>query len=68
MPDQYLPYMMDWHLPLSKQSKEVQSLLPKDIVSNAVEIGGLKDPTGQAIYLSMGNNINSAKKLNELGI
>jgi len=68
LPDEYLPSMLDWHLPLSKQSAQVQNAIPQDIINNAIKNGASKDPTGQEIYLSLGNDLASAKKLNELGV
>jgi len=39
LPDEYLPNMLDWHLPLSKQSAQVQNAIPQDIIDNAIKNG-----------------------------
>lgn len=71
LPDTNLPYMLNWHLPLSEQTSQVQNAIsnsPIDIKLMASKLSGKSDPTGEAIYHSLGNDINTAKQLNELGI
>jgi hypothetical protein len=70
IPDEKLPYMLDWNLPLSKQTKEIQSIVKNnpDLLKEAQYISGKQDPTGMNIYHSKGTGKEASDYFSNLGI
>jgi hypothetical protein len=70
IPDEKLPYMLDWNLPLSKQTKEIQSIVKNnpDLLKEAQYISSKQDPTGMNIYHSKGTGKEASDYFSNLGI
>jgi hypothetical protein len=70
IPDDKLPYMLDWNLPLSKQTKEIQQIVKNnpDLLKEAQYISSKQDPTGMNIYHSKGTGKEASDYFSNLGI
>ena len=70
IPDEKLPYMLDWNSPLSKQTQEIQSIVKNnpELLKEAQNISGSQDPLGMNIYHSKGTGKSASDYFNNLGI
>jgi len=70
IPDEKLPYMLDWNSPLSKQSPEIQSIIKNNsnLLKEAQNISGSQDPLGMNIYHSKGTGKEASDYFSNLGI
>lgn len=68
LPDEKLPYMLNWDAPLNQQSKEIQKILNKNNFNEIARSVTGKEPTGENLYQALGNDVNAANILRKAGI
>jgi hypothetical protein len=69
IPDDVMPYLLDWGKPLREQSPEVQNALREAEIANRSGQDLLQmDPTGEAIVSALGRDEGASEYLASLGI